>query len=80
LNIEYPGDYEAAESKRYRNGFFEPVSKEAEFFHSQVLTGLKEFKATTDVIGSSSMAKKLADVKIMFIRVMCLARLNRETK
>jgi UDPglucose 6-dehydrogenase len=41
---------------------FEPVLKEQEFFHSKVLTDLKEFKATSDVIVSNRMADELADV------------------
>lgn len=41
---------------------FEPVLKEAEFFHSKVLTDLAEFKAISDVIVSNRMADELADV------------------
>lgn len=41
---------------------FEPVLKEIEFFHSQVLTDLEEFKATSDVIVSNRMSNELADV------------------
>ena len=41
---------------------FEPVLKEAEFFHSKVLTDLEEFKATSDVIVSNRMNDELADV------------------
>lgn len=41
---------------------FEPVLKEQEFFHSKVLTDLKEFKATSDVIVSNRMTDELADV------------------
>ncbi|PKH03408.1 UDP-glucose 6-dehydrogenase [Psychromonas sp. MB-3u-54] len=41
---------------------FEPVLKQAEFFHSKVLTDLAEFKATSDVIVSNRMSDELADV------------------
>ena len=41
---------------------FEPVLKEAEFFHSKVLTDLDEFKATSDVIVSNRTCSELADV------------------
>jgi UDPglucose 6-dehydrogenase len=41
---------------------FEPVLKQAEFFHSQVLTDLAEFKETSDVIVSNRMSDELADV------------------
>jgi UDPglucose 6-dehydrogenase len=41
---------------------FEPVLQQAEFFHSQVLTDLVEFKASSDVIVSNRMSDELADV------------------
>lgn len=41
---------------------FEPVLKQAEFFHSAVLTDLDEFKATSDVIVSNRMSDELVDV------------------
>lgn len=41
---------------------YEPVLKEAEFYHSCVVTDLAEFKAKSDVIVSNRMAKELADV------------------
>jgi UDPglucose 6-dehydrogenase len=41
---------------------YEPVLEETEFFHSQVMTDLAEFKATSDVIVSNRMADELADV------------------
>jgi UDPglucose 6-dehydrogenase len=41
---------------------YEPVLKQAEFFHSTVLTDLEEFKATSDVIVSNRMSDELADV------------------
>ena len=41
---------------------YEPVLKEQEFFHSKVLTDLKEFKEISDVIVSNRMADELADV------------------
>jgi UDPglucose 6-dehydrogenase len=41
---------------------FEPVLKTAEFFHSEVLTNLEEFKVTSDVIVSNRMETVLLDV------------------
>jgi UDPglucose 6-dehydrogenase len=41
---------------------FEPALKESEFFHSQVLTNLVEFKAASDVIVSNRMCEELTDV------------------
>jgi UDPglucose 6-dehydrogenase len=41
---------------------YEPVLKQAEFFHSTVLTDLDEFKTTSDVIVSNRMSNELADV------------------
>lgn len=41
---------------------YEPVLKEAEFYHSRVVIDLNEFKAKSDVIVSNRMAKELADV------------------
>ncbi|MFC5078906.1 UDP-glucose 6-dehydrogenase [Vibrio thalassae] len=42
---------------------YEPVLKESEFFHSEVLTNLVEFKSRSDVIVSNRMAEELLDVK-----------------
>lgn len=41
---------------------YEPVLNEPEFFHSVVITDLKEFKTTSDVIVSNRMAEELRDV------------------
>ena len=40
---------------------YEPELKEAEFFHSRVLTDLAEFKKQSDVIVSNRMTQDLAD-------------------
>lgn len=42
---------------------YEPVLKEAEFFHSQVIKDLEEFKATCDVIVSNRMVDEIRDVE-----------------
>jgi UDPglucose 6-dehydrogenase len=42
---------------------FEPVLKEAEFFHSKVLTDLDSFKQRSDVIVSNRMSEDLIDVE-----------------
>lgn len=42
---------------------YEPVLKESEFFHSEVLTDLDEFKSRSDVIVSNRMDKALLDVE-----------------
>ncbi len=41
---------------------YEPVLKEAHFFHSRVVTDIDEFKALSDVIVSNRMVEELADV------------------
>ncbi|USD60271.1 nucleotide sugar dehydrogenase [Vibrio sp. SCSIO 43140] len=42
---------------------YEPVLQEKEFFHSEVLTDLEEFKSRSDVIVSNRMAQELLDVE-----------------
>lgn len=42
---------------------YEPVLDEPEFFHSQVMTDLEEFKASCDVIVSNRMVDEITDVK-----------------
>ncbi|MFS1413849.1 UDP-glucose 6-dehydrogenase [Vibrio sp. 10N.286.49.C2] len=42
---------------------FEPVLQEKEFFHSEVLTDLADFKSRSDVIVSNRMAQELLDVE-----------------
>ncbi|CAM4436399.1 nucleotide sugar dehydrogenase [Vibrio agarivorans] len=41
---------------------YEPVLKEEEFFHSQVIRDLEEFKSTCDVIVSNRMVDEIRDV------------------
>ncbi|USD67032.1 nucleotide sugar dehydrogenase [Vibrio sp. SCSIO 43136] len=41
---------------------YEPVLEEKEFFHSQVITDLDEFKASCDVIVSNRMVDEIKDV------------------
>tara|TARA_Y100000588_G_scaffold154897_2_gene168940 strand:+ start:270 stop:1436 length:1167 start_codon:yes stop_codon:yes gene_type:complete len=41
---------------------YEPVLDEPEFFHSQVMTDLEEFKACCDVIVSNRMVEEIKDV------------------
>ncbi|WP_163929958.1 nucleotide sugar dehydrogenase [Paraferrimonas sp. SM1919] len=41
---------------------YEPVLTEAEFFHSEVVTDLADFKSRSDVIVSNRMAEDIADV------------------
>ncbi|MGR5167031.1 nucleotide sugar dehydrogenase [Vibrio astriarenae] len=42
---------------------YEPVLQEAEFFHSQVIKDLEEFKSTCDVIVSNRMVDEIRDVE-----------------
>ncbi|MEZ9323197.1 nucleotide sugar dehydrogenase [Vibrio sp. 10N.286.51.E5] len=42
---------------------YEPVLKEKEFFHSEVINDLEEFKATCDVIVSNRMVDEIRDVE-----------------
>lgn len=42
---------------------FEPVLEEKEFFHSEVIKDLEEFKGMSDVIVSNRMSTELADVE-----------------
>ncbi|MFA0477135.1 nucleotide sugar dehydrogenase [Vibrio breoganii] len=42
---------------------YEPVLKEKEFFHSEVINDLETFKATCDVIVSNRMVNELRDVE-----------------
>ncbi|MDN2480004.1 nucleotide sugar dehydrogenase [Vibrio agarivorans] len=42
---------------------YEPVLKEDEFFHSQVIRDIEEFKATCDVIVSNRMVEEIRDVE-----------------
>jgi UDPglucose 6-dehydrogenase len=41
---------------------YEPVLQEAEFFHSEVIKDLEEFKSTCDVIVSNRMVDEIKDV------------------
>ncbi|UTT85773.1 nucleotide sugar dehydrogenase [Vibrio pelagius] len=41
---------------------YEPVLKDSEFFHSQVMTDLEEFKTSCDVIVSNRMVDEIKDV------------------
>jgi UDPglucose 6-dehydrogenase len=42
---------------------YEPVVKEDEFFHSQVIKSLDEFKQIADVIVANRLSENLLDVK-----------------
>lgn len=42
---------------------YEPVPKEAEFFHSRVVNDLDAFKRESDVIIANRMTPQLADVE-----------------
>ncbi|HIC39939.1 MAG TPA: UDP-glucose 6-dehydrogenase, partial [Piscirickettsiaceae bacterium] len=42
---------------------YEPVIEEDEYFHSKVISDLKEFKQISDVIVSNRMTDDLNDVK-----------------
>jgi UDPglucose 6-dehydrogenase len=42
---------------------YEPVLQEAEFFHSEVIKDLEEFKSTCDVIVSNRMVDEIQDVQ-----------------
>jgi len=41
---------------------YEPVLKESEFFHSQVIESLDEFKSTCDVVVSNRMVDEIKDI------------------
>ena len=58
-------------------GIYEPMLKEDEFFHSNVIKDLDEFKNIVDVIVSNRLCKQLENVEIKFIRGIYMGEIRR---